>query len=267
MKTSMAKVTDVLVPVLEALGRELLRWRTDEAARALHSRKDFKTEADRRADAFLKERLAALFPGVPVWSEEDAVHAATRPAAYWLIDPIDGTASWYDGFPGFVTQVALIADHAPRVGLIHCPATRRTWTARAGEGAWCDGRRLRRVAPHERCILVDNTPEPHGIAAELARALPATAYRESGSLGLKAALVADGTVDLFVKRVPVRDWDMAPVAVLLAETGACLALPDGQPFRFDGPMEKPGVIVARDAGLCARVVGALGGLAPAPAQV
>ncbi len=260
MIPTMPNVTDAVVPVLEALGRELLRWRTDDAARALHSRQDFKTEADRRADAFIKERLAALFPGVPVWSEEDAVHGNTRPAAYWLIDPIDGTASWYDGFPGFVTQAAFIADNVPQAGIIHCPSTHQTWAARAGEGAWCNGRCLPRLTTNTRCVVVDNTPRPHGIAAELVRALPATGYRESGSLGLKAALVADGTADLFVKRVPVRDWDMAPVAVLLAETDGCLALPDGMPFRFDGPMEKPGVIVARDAGLCARAVSVLAGL-------
>jgi 3'(2'), 5'-bisphosphate nucleotidase len=257
MITTMPNFTAAVVPVLEALGRELLRWRTDDAARALHSRQDFKTEADRRADAFIKERLAALFPGVPLWSEEDADHGDTRPAAYWLIDPIDGTASWYDGFPGFVTQAAFIADHVPQAGIIHCPATNQTWTARAGEGAWRNDRRLPRLLPHDRCIVVDNTPKPHGIAAELVRALPATGYRESGSLGLKAALVADGTADLFVKRVTVRDWDMAPAAVLLAETGGCLALPDGQPFGFDGPMEKLGVIVARDTGLCARAADVL----------
>jgi 3'(2'), 5'-bisphosphate nucleotidase len=260
MNTTMPTITDAVVPVLEALGRELLRWRTDDAARALHSKKDFKTEADRRADAFIKERLATLFPGVPVWSEEDAAHRDARPDVYWLIDPIDGTASWYGGYAGFVTQAAFIVAGVAQAGAIHCPATNQTWTARTGEGAWCNGGRLPRLAPGERCLIVDNTPQPHGIAAELVRALPATGYRESGSLGLKAALVAQGTVDLFVKRVPVRDWDMAPAAVLLAETGGLLVLPDGQPFNFDGAMEKPGVIVARDAGLCARAVSVLAGL-------
>ena len=260
MITTMPTVTDVVVPVLEELGRKLLGWRSDAAARSLHSRPDFKTEADRRADAFIKERLAALFPGVPVWSEEDATHGDARPLAYWLIDPIDGTASWYDGFPGFVTQAALIVDGWPQAGVIHAPATKQTWTARAGDGAWRDGRRLPRLVPQDRCIVVDNTPAPHGVAAGLTRLLPATGYRESGSLGLKATLVGDGTVDLFVKRVTVRDWDMAPVAVLLAETGGSLLRPDGRPFTFEGPMEKPGVVVARDAELGARAVAALRGL-------
>lgn len=243
--------------MLETLGRDLMAWRSDATARQLHSRKDFKTDADRRADRFLKEELGQLYPGVPVLSEEDAIHAATRPDCYWLIDPIDGTASWYDGFDGFVTQAALIEGDQPRFGAIHCPASNQTWTARIGGGAKLNGRPLPRLASDDRCILVDNTPAPHGVAAELMRLLPATGYRESGSLGLKAALVADGTVDLFVKRVTVRDWDMAPVAVLLAETGGCLALPDGSPFRFTGEHAKPGVIVARDAALLARAVVAL----------
>lgn len=247
----------VIAGALRELGAELLRWRSDAAARALHSRRDFKTEADRRADAFIKARLAAQFPGLPIWSEEDAVHGVERPEIYWLIDPIDGTASWYDGYAGFVTQVALIQGNRPRTAVIHAPATERTWSAVEGEGAWCNDGRLPRLAPSARCIVVDNTPTPHGIAAELVRALPASGYRESGSLGLKAALVADGTADLFAKDVVVRDWDMAPAAVLLAEVGGCLALPDGQPFRCVGEMAKPGVIVARDPDLLARAVAAM----------
>ena len=35
-------------------------------------------------------------------------------------------------------------------------------------------------------------------------------YYESGSIGLKSVLVADGTADLFVKDVNVRSWDLSP---------------------------------------------------------
>jgi 3'(2'), 5'-bisphosphate nucleotidase len=260
MSPTLAVDGTAISAMLQTLGRDLLAWRGDATARHLHSRQDFKTDADRRADRFIKEHLARLHPGVPVLSEEDAEHAARRPDCYWLIDPIDGTASWYDGFEGFVTQVALIEGGRPRFGAIHSPATGRTWTAQTGGGAYLDGRPLARLECHDRCVLVDNTPAPHGVAADLMRLLPATGYRESGSLGLKAVLVADGTVDLFVKRVTVRDWDMAPVAVILGETGGCLALPDGSPFPFTGEQAKPGVIVARDTALLTRTVAALAAL-------
>ena len=77
--------------------------------------------------------------------------------------------------------------------------------------------------------------------------LNANSYLESGSIGLKCALVADGSADIFVKDVVVRDWDVAPAAVILKEVGGRLLLPDGKPFVFDGPFDKPlGVIAARD---------------------
>ena len=80
--------------------------------------------------------------------------------------------------------------------------------------------------------------------------MQATGYLESGSLGLKSVLVAEGTADLFVKNVCVRDWDLAPAAVILQEVGGKLSLSDGSPFVFDGQYEKSnGFIVARDQSL------------------
>jgi 3'-phosphoadenosine 5'-phosphosulfate (PAPS) 3'-phosphatase len=67
---------------------------------------------------------------------------------------------------------------------------------------------------------------------------------ESGSIGLKICLVAQGVADLFVKDVVVRDWDVAPPALILHEAGGCLRRFDGQEFRFEGDFEKTGVIAA-----------------------
>ena len=239
-----------LISAMEALGRDLLAWRDDPRARHVHDRAALKSEGDRRAHARLVQALARHAGGVPVISEEDASHAATRPGLYWLIDPIDGTASWLDGFDGFVTQVALIDAGVPVLGLVHAPAQGTTWSAARGEGAWRNGLPMKRLLPRKGCIIVDNTPEPHGTAAFLMERLPITGYRESGSLGLKSCLVADGTADLFAKSVVVRDWDLAPAAAILGEVGGTLVGADGAAFPFRDEWEKPrGFVVARDAAM------------------
>src|ERR1051325_5190557 len=102
-----------IIGVMQKLGCSLITWRGDQNAKKIHSKSAFKTEADKRAHAFVCEKLNKLFPGVPVISEEDAVHSDVRPDKYWLIDPIDGTASWYEGFDGFVTQAAYIENSVP----------------------------------------------------------------------------------------------------------------------------------------------------------
>jgi 3'(2'), 5'-bisphosphate nucleotidase len=250
---------DNIVGVMSDLGRQIVSWRSDKDAKILYSKKEFKSAADCRAHDFLINKLAVEFPGVPIISEEDNSHANDRPEKYWLIDPIDGTASWYEGYSGFVTQAAYFENYVPVFGIVHSPITSRMWTAVKGAGARLNGNTLPQLIPNKRLIITDNTPMPHGILKEFMARISATGYIESGSLGLKSALVADGTADLFMKRVVVRDWDIAPVAVILEEVNGCLALPSGQPFIFAGDFKKTeGVIVARDKALLDLAVSLLG---------
>ena len=239
-----------VISLAQSIGRKVLSWRNESKSRYIYSKSDFKTEADRRAHDLYVDQLKVLFTNTDVISEESKGLPDIRPDSYWLIDPIDGTASWYHGYDGFVTQAAYISNGIPVFGIIYAPVTEQTWAAVAGEGAYLNGKWLPSLGPSARLILTDNTPVPHGVTQGISTSLEATGYFESGSMGLKAALVADGTVDLFVKDVAVRDWDMAPAAVILREVDGLLALSDGSPYLFDGPFQKDGgFIVARDAEL------------------
>ena len=126
-------------------------------------------QADLYAHTTLGARISSAYPGVPIVSEEDAFHAEDRPADYWLIDPIDGTASWSSGFPGFVCQLARIVDGSVVFGVIHAPVLGSTWTAVRGDGAYLDGKLLpvRQPAPSAAVVLIDNYPEPRGVCYEV----------------------------------------------------------------------------------------------------
>jgi 3'(2'), 5'-bisphosphate nucleotidase len=103
-----------------------------------------------------------------------------------------------------------------------------------------------RVKPFDRArlSLVDNYPEPRGVAERLYRDLACAKYVESGSIGLKICLVAEGAADIFIKDVCVRDWDIAPPYLVLQEAGGVIAQYSGQPFEFLKEYEKLGLIVA-----------------------
>lgn len=210
-------------------------------------------QADMYAHGRLNDLLAALDPGVPVISEEDPAHAEDRPDVYWLIDPIDGTASWSGGFDGFVCQLARIEHGVPVFGVIHAPVLGLTWQAALGAGAFLNGQRLVRSHEHSSArelVVVDNYPEARGVTRELVAWLENARYVESGSIGLKAALAASGRADIFIKDVIVRDWDVAPALVLAREVDGFASRVSGQEYLLSGPYEKPdGVIFARDAGL------------------
>ena len=246
-------VQAAVIDTVVELGAKLSVWRTDEKMRAYINREQHKLAADYAADAFLRETLGKLTPDIPIVSEEDADHFSARAPLYWLLDPIDGTASWRGGFPGFVTQLALIADGEPRFGVVRAPVLDKTFVADTEGRAFLNGARLPVRKPAERIVVTDNTPEPHGICVPVMRTLGTDGYHESGSLGLKMCLVADGTADLFVKDVVVRDWDVAPALAVLRSVGALLTQANGSPFLLAGAYDKPGgLLVARDRALWER---------------
>ena len=245
-------------PVLDLIakvGEKLIVWQNDLAYRKVHSKKDFKTEADLKAHEFLKKGLSSLFPGVPVISEEDVSHFNERPREYWLIDPIDGTASWFNGYIGFVSQAALMVNGRPAFGVIHSPLMKAIWCAERNKGAFLNGAPLPKLKKHSRLKFIDNTPQPHGITKEIMKRLGTDLYMECGSIGLKSVLVADGTADAFVKDVIVRDWDLAPADMILTEVGGSISLLNGEKYCYSGNYEKEnGFIVARDASLMMKII-------------
>lgn len=104
------------------------------------------TSADRAAERLLRGHLRAAWPRDAVLGEEFGGTLATS-GRCWLLDPIDGTASYVLGMPMFGTLISLLIDGEPVFGCIHLPALRETTYAARGFGCWLkrDGGRARRV--------------------------------------------------------------------------------------------------------------------------
>lgn len=246
---------DELKSILKTVGAGLLKWQ-GRAGGEWHGAQ-LKTEADREAHSALSAALVKLLD-VPVLSEEDPdSHTEKRPERYWLIDPIDGTASLAGGFSGFVTQAALMENGAPVLAAVYAPVLDRMYTAEKGGGAFCNGNPIHVAEDEERLILVDNYPEPRGTAVRMMEALNCTGYLESGSISLKILRVADGSADLFFKDIVLRDWDVGAPWLILKEAGGVFTTVDGEPYPFSGSLEKQGLVAARSTDICQKTVAVL----------
>ncbi|WP_159942714.1 MULTISPECIES: 3'(2'),5'-bisphosphate nucleotidase CysQ [unclassified Nocardiopsis] len=257
------RLSQAVAAAVVEVGALLRRWRSDPSALSGEwEGSQFKARADAMAHRALSERLTAIDGRIPVVSEEDpASLSRDRPPRYWLIDPIDGTASYAHGFPGYVTQAALVAGGRPEVAAVFAPEPQTLYTAVRGRGARRDGAPLPPLgdAPPGRGVLTDNTPEPRGIALRVRNRFGYREYLESGSISLKLCLVADGSAHLFVKDVPVRDWDVAAPALVLEEAGGLVTRLDGTPFGYHGPYEHTGLVGAADPDTCRAVARWLSG--------
>lgn len=228
------------------VGQVLLHLRRRGAVKGSWQGTQFKANADLEAHRLWKERLQAQFPSIPIVSEEDRdSFQLANNFEFWLIDPIDGTASFAEGYPGFVTQAALIHNGQVVHSVVFAPALNLCYLASRGRGAILNGSAMTNPHPDRLKILIDNYPEPRGAALRAFLGLNMQNYIECGSIGLKICRVAEGVADLFVKNVPVKLWDLAPGHLVLTEVGGCLTDLRGRDIGYASMDTVNGVIATR----------------------
>ena len=234
---------DEIIRILKTIG---LKIKTEKLTLTKNSTKEgaqLKTYADKLAHDFLIKELKKI-KDIPIVSEEDKASHQTNKNLFWLIDPIDGTSSLAEGYPGWVIQVALIENNNICFSAVHSPELDLTYYAILNEGSFLNEKRIFVSESLNERILIDNYPSPRGIAKEIYSSLECTKYIESGSIGLKICRVAEGVANLFIKDVAVRDWDVLPPLLILKEAGGSLTKLDGSPYDLSGNIEKNGIIAA-----------------------
>jgi len=249
-------MTGQLAHIVQEVGASLLAWRAADIIDGHWDGAQFKARADKMAHQALSALLLKLAPRIPIISEEDTGSLVReRPSRYWLIDPIDGTASFVNGFQGYVTQVALIEDDAPSLAAIYAPDLKLLYTAERTKGAFLNEKRLQvTAADNELTTLIDNYPEPRGTTLAAFNELPFKKYIECGSISLKICKVADGTANVFFKDVTIRDWDVAAPQLVLEEAGGMLREITGHAISYMGGYEHPGLVAAESIEVCRRIV-------------
>ena len=194
--------------------------------------RDLVTEADRRSEERILDRITRAFPDHGIVAEESGGRFRAG-SLRWFVDPLDGTANYVHGFPMFAVSIALYDGPLPLAGVVLDPVRGEWFTARAGEGAWIDGGdpdAAHRLAvsepgdPDEGPLLATGFPfknlEATGryLAAFQALFERSSDMRRAGSAALDLAYVAAGRVDGFWE-MNLNPWDIAAGEILVQEAG------------------------------------------------
>lgn len=216
------------------------------------------TLADTETEAMLRDRLAQLRPGDSVLGEEGG---ATRSdgAVRWVVDPIDGTVNFLYGIPAYAVSIAAQVDGVSVAGAVADVVAGRVYSAASGCGAHvlAEGRRLplacNRVDELSMALLGTGFGYAPGRraaqAALLAGVLPEVRdVRRIGSAALDLCLVAAGRLDAYYEH-GLQVWDWAAGALIAAEAGAVVVLPEP-----DGSGGGGELLVAAAPGVAARLI-------------
>jgi len=212
------------------------------------------TEADRRGEALILQRLAEEFPDVPVIAEEAAAADGVPLSIgrrFFLVDPLDGTKAFVRGDAHFTVNIGLIEDGRPVEGAVAAPATGQVWFT-TPEGAVKRGfgeseARPIHVRPRGEQVLALSS---HTLKPEHAQTLRERyGYTDQQGMdsSIKLCVIAEGGADLYPRHGTTMEWDIAAGHAVLAAAGGSLTTPEGEAFVYGKAADgfKNGWFVAR----------------------
>lgn len=188
---------------------------------------DFVSEADRATEHLIRQALTRRYPEDGFLGEETG--STPNGQGTWVVDPIDGTSNYLRQHRHWCVSIAYVIDELPVLGVIYDPCNDELFHACAGEGAYLNDCSLHpdhKLPNHVGMVCLGYSAKTdlqhhlHAIEHLLAQGID---YRRCGSAALGLAHVAAGRFDGYAEAF-INAWDIMAGVVIVREAGLCADL-------------------------------------------
>ena len=238
-QTTMDSCLNTAIEIAREAGDLLLQHFRQPLEITYKRRSDLLTEADRKSEALIVERLRSNFPGHAIVAEEGGGQK-TDSDYCWYVDPLDGTTNFAHGFPVFSVTLGLAFRGEVVAGVVFDPTRQELFTAELGAGAFLNGARLRvsNNGDLTQCLVATGFPPfatNHDLNVQLYFRFTQLTHgiRRAGSAALDLCCVAAGRFDGFWE-LKLNPWDKAAGVLLVTEAGGRVSGITGKPFELLG---------------------------------
>ena len=188
------------------------------------------TDADRRSNDVITDKLSCFYPDIPILSEEgkDVKYPDRKNwDMFWLIDPLDGTKEFIKRNGEFTVNIALINMGVPIAGVVYAPTKKTFWYGAEGIGSF---KMLANEQP-KKISVEENIKPPIRIVSSRSHPSPKLqSYLERFSnheivnmgSSLKICLVADSSAHIYPRLGPTMEWDSGAGHAVLKFAGGFL---------------------------------------------
>jgi myo-inositol-1(or 4)-monophosphatase len=223
---------------------------------------DETTAIDRAAEEAILARVQEA-AGAVVSEEIGRIGEEALPLV--VVDPIDGSLNAKRGIPFFSLSIAVAEGETMDdvvFGFVHDFGSGEEWTARRGEGAWLNARRLGAERPKDEVEILSFEATRTSLVARDAPKVAELAHRLRimGSLALSLCHLAAGRVDAVCSLKPARSVDIAAAQLLCRELGLAIDLFDVEEPFGAAPLDleqRSRVVAAGTRAVCTRIARAL----------
>ncbi len=235
MTTDFSREFDFATSIIRKSGEIALSYFENNPT--FHTKPDHSTvtEADIEIEAFIRREFENEYPNYGFIGEESN---ADRKEINWIVDPIDGTSAFARNIPDFSNVMALTKENEVLFSYIYHPCTRRLYSAKKGEGAFRDGKKI-------VVSTIEALGKDYGIVSLTHKNFYNDRYKDhlesiaekhrtriAHSAGVESSYLASGSIDVLIK-LDQPLWDTAPECFLMEEAGAVIKDLYGDEFHLD----------------------------------
>ena len=203
------------------------------------------TKADTASHTVIKGSLKALYPEIPIISEEGKdVPYEQRQAweSFWLVDPLDGTKEFIKRNGEFTVNIALVENNRPVAGVVFAPALDVLYSGGQNTGAFKQVNRSKmeeirtNSQKEEQLVVVQSRSHSSSAEEEFFSKYSISDSISKGS-SLKFCLVAESSADIYFRAGPTWEWDTAAGHAIVAAAGGKVVFGD-EDLKYNKPTLK-----------------------------
>ena len=200
---------------------------------------DVVSDADVCAERIIIDAIRNSFPDDNIMSEEINPESLME-GRTWIVDPIDGTMNYYNGFPNYTVSIGFEDEEGPAIGVVIVARQDEMFHAMRGAGAYLNGRPIKTneaiennkalailVPPHRHHELLDAYMVKMRKFYELF-----TDARSLGSAACSLCYVAAGRCAVYYEEY-LALYDIAAGIVILKEAGGLIEINKKTDYRID----------------------------------
>lgn len=190
--------------------------------------RDLVSQADRAIEESVTEFLMKETPDISVIGEEFSPDTILNHDKAWILDPIDGTMNFLQGFDYFTISLGLLERGTPDLGVVCNPARKQIYRAQKNCGAFRDETRIEsnqesRLQDSLVCLEWGRDSHSIDIGMGLMQLIVPKVrdYRYFGGAAQTICHIAEGKLDLYIDQ-GLKIWDYAAGWCIVTEAGGTL---------------------------------------------
>ena len=186
---------------------------------------DLLTEADKKSEQYIIEKISSKFSEHSILSEEFG--ESDKSSNYkWVIDPLDGTTNFVHNLPIFAVSIGLVKNNKTISAVVYNPAADKCFYAEDKKGAYLNNKTINITSSVtlSDSLIATGFPYLHDDKYELSFEIFKEFYgltrgiRRLGAASLDLCFVAMGRFDGFYE-FELKPWDICAGSLIVKEAG------------------------------------------------